>query len=737
MAYITVTNASNSYLDKMGAVLEAGGKPLEHVPIANGLNITRYAHGTKGLESIATLSHFDFIDLRTDNHQPLSQLAADSAFIARAETLAKRLGLKPLPETEAFAAFREDTVETGVTGGANAYARQSALTAAHTPRPKDSWNDDIAIVGGVEGYNEIFGRGKDGVRKEDGTLLTSYAARYNIVPRLSLKHLEQVVDRIAAHKDKGDDVYVLDYGCGHGRFLIPVFDMLGERGLKPKILAYDPAPNALEALKDNIESRNEISRLKGFDTRIISYAENSHADVIILNDPKYLKQFAGKADLAMSMAGAIHHADSETQLHNSLNDIKQTLSGYGLFVGTGPTANLRYREKMLAKIDMRHAGNLFADVSGAVPALRGDSEFINTLNPDYASKIKKEQAQEKDVAKIAAAYGMDLEELAVQVAELSAQRRSLGHPIYSEGGALTPAWHVAAEQADTMFARHRGKDIVVKWTYRLETQESLAHLLSGHGIAAETWKPDCFNHNDAAAADPATVQQELRLAASPDLSGKAQPDTSFDYWFVAHNKAGFLEQKVRSDISACMPHLTEQPNYGDMLTQHLPAFLDKQGFNKPFIEKLRDTFNNKATSFPAWVDNETARHIASSVADIAGFEERIALNGSQSIAHMGRALKGEGAYDTYAGICPPQKRAEALQKGEIFLASAARFVAADHAGPDHIKAAASHQAQRLIDELIEEYGIYKKRVLQYLCLETPPAPAAARHDAGMRENRFS
>lgn len=729
MTYVTVTNASNSYLDRMAKILEAGGQKLEYTPLTDALHIVRYAGGAKGLESVNTLSHFDFLDLHDTSNKPLSDLAEDPGFIASVERLSKQLGLKPLQEAEAFAAFREDSAETGVTGGKDAYARQYAMTAAHTPRPKDTWNKDILIVGGVEGYNEIFGRGKDGVKKEDGTLLTSYAARYNIAPRLSLKHLDQTISRIAAHKEAGDEVYVLDYGCGHGRFLIPVFDMLAEKGLKPKILAFDPAPNALEALKDNIESRNEIRRLKGLNDGNISYTDfapgiSDAADVIILNRSQDLQNFAGRADLAMSMAGAIHHADNDAILQGSISDIKQTLSGYGLFVGTGPTANLRYREKMLAKFDMQHAGNLFADVSKAVPGLLSDSEFIGKLNPDYVDQLKKQPAHGADITRIAAAYDMDLEEVAVQIAELSAQRRSLGHPVYTEGTSLAPAWHVVAEQADSMFARYKGQEVFVKWTYRLETPQSLASLLGGHGIAAETWKPDCFNHNDAAAADPATVQQELRLAASPDLSRTPLLDTSFDYWFVAHNKAGFLEKKVQTDISACMPHLTTAPDYGDVLTQHLPEFLDRQGFNKPFTDRLHDIFNNKATSFPKWVNDETAQHIAASVASVMGFEEKRALNGSQSIAHMGRALKGEGEYDIYAKTCPIKKHADALEKGEIFLASAARFVSADRPEANHANAAAFHQAQLVIHEILAEYDVYKIRVLEHQRVETPQIPKA-------------
>ena len=82
-----------------------------------------------------------------------------------------------------------------------------------------------------------------------------------------------------------EGMVVVDYGCGPGRYTIPIAELVGPQG---KVFAVDIQPLAVKAVKKKVERRSlpnvEAVLVDSFNTRI----EPSSADMVLLVDTVHL-----------------------------------------------------------------------------------------------------------------------------------------------------------------------------------------------------------------------------------------------------------------------------------------------------------------------------------------------------------------------------------------------------------------------------------------------------------------
>lgn len=491
-----ITNASQQYLEYLQRVLGPAGKILQVLESKNGLTLLAPAQENASAswldwDGITHLSSFDFTSVIADAQPALA-------------------GLAPLSHQQAFIATAGAVHTEGVTGGANAYQNHFADSAAYTPRPPEE-NEKTLILNTAEGYDKIFSRKYDPAAAKRGD--TSYATRYDVAPYLTMKRIKQTIETILALRpDKTAPFTVYDFGCGHGRFLIPLVKYLRHKGLTPRFLAYDPAPFALRTLKENLDENK------------ISYADGG--EVIITSDVTNTKGF--KADLILSIAGSLQYVEPQDYAA-TLNSIRETLSPHGLLVGTGPSILTRYREASISRLDMRLASQMFAEAHAAIPALL-DAQHEAILPKAFVATLKQNKGEAFTVADVAARYGFSIEELAIQLAELRFQLRALGHAAYMENGPYMSITYRAEQPAPDVYPEWSGKKtLYTRWMYELHSPLSLQEWLAQEGFLLHALLADCVNHNDVAAKDPATIQQELRIAASAETP----LHYGMDYFYVA------------------------------------------------------------------------------------------------------------------------------------------------------------------------------------------------------------
>lgn len=466
-----LTNASTLYLDHLQRTLSAAGKPFTIESTQNGLTLImpEQKQGASASwldwDGITHLSTFTFVSIISDVTPALQ-------------------GIAPLTHDAAFAAVTQAAHTEGVTGGANAYKNHFAESAAYTPRPPAE-SERIHVLDTVEGYDKIFSRKYDPAAEKRGD--TSYATRYNTAPYLTMKRLKQAIDRIlAARPDKAAPFIVYDFGCGHGRFLLPLLQYLRHKELRPLFLAYDPAPFALKTLREELALHNITD------------------EVLVLQTLDELKAYKGKADLVLSMAGSLQYVEPQNHAA-ALACVRETLAPHGLLVGTGPSILTRYRESSISRLDMRLATHLFADSCAAIPSLL-DAAHERFLPPEYVLALK--QNKKISVAEVACKYNLSLVELAIQLAELRFQERALGHSSYVQDAPYMTVSYRAEHAAPDINPEWSGNKILyTRWMYELHSPRSLQEWLAREGFQLETLLADCVNHNDVAAKDPVTVQQ--------------------------------------------------------------------------------------------------------------------------------------------------------------------------------------------------------------------------------------
>lgn len=173
-----------------------------------------------------------------------------------------------------------------------------------------------------------------------------YDQRY---PRPNARSLGAILSQM---RDAGS---VLDFGCGDGRYTIPLLRMT-----KAEIFAYDICPRALADLERRLGSERQRSRV----TTVLGPTNPMTANRSV--------------DAAIMMFGVLGHIPGRARRIEVLRSIHTTLAPGGRFVVSVPNALRRFRA------EQRYHNKLIAAGTPQAPALEsGDVVYGRTHNGEH------------------------------------------------------------------------------------------------------------------------------------------------------------------------------------------------------------------------------------------------------------------------------------------------------------------------------------------------------------------
>src|SRR6056297_1655628 len=101
-----------------------------------------------------------------------------------------------------------------------------------------------------------------------------------MVAEYKIKSIFSPPDEILKQTNIQPGDHVVDYGCGPGRFTIPLAQMVGNKG---KVFAVDINPIAFEKVKNKAKTEN-LENVEYIDGHNIKMIEKESIDVVILYD---------------------------------------------------------------------------------------------------------------------------------------------------------------------------------------------------------------------------------------------------------------------------------------------------------------------------------------------------------------------------------------------------------------------------------------------------------------------
>lgn len=124
---------------------------------------------------------------------------------------------------------------------------------------------------------------------------------------------------------------VLDYGCGSGRYLLPLRDKAS------RCIGYDICPTALQLLEQQLQAADTLrsTTLLGPDeSHILDYCRRE-----------------GPVDTVLCLFGVLSHIDSPAQRQHILRLLRRTLSTNGHLLISVPNKRRRFRREQRARGD--------------------------------------------------------------------------------------------------------------------------------------------------------------------------------------------------------------------------------------------------------------------------------------------------------------------------------------------------------------------------------------------------
>lgn len=646
MLRVTITNASFSYLEKLNLILSSAGSPFIVRKLCIGLRAIKFPkHRKKGLEIINSRSHFHFKDIDVDG--PWHTFDGISKNLIRIY----KLGIQPVQEHQVYARFRCYAQQPSwIKDDVNAYREEENRNMLESTNSSMFQRDHNLKVGNLSPHYVRFTSNDDSITK-----------RIIHVIKLASKAIRM-----------GGKMLVLYYECRCGPFIVPIVEEIRKLGLIPRIIAYDSEKDNLTELKKNLDKMNDEKQHRLYDYQRISYEDFdglNDAEVIATNDVKVVNKFSNSINLAISLSMWFERKRNLNSFKDELRIIGDSLSEYGLFVGAGSMVRGKHRNNALHFSDKRMASRLFREVCHAVPKLiEQDRDFLNNLSEDYVSSLKI--TSKLDIKNVVEKQGLynenSMEMTAVLIAELMTQRETLGDPVFVERDVLEPSWlgDISKEQNGNKLEHF----------YRMETPSSLNGNLKECRLQLHHWTSFFHDKRINTNFNPEITSFHDRMAKNFELNELCYGDY---FWFLSTSRKGFLDKTMTIFVHGENENTEEvKVTYSKILKEHLPAYLNDIGFNKPYQDVLSGNFIR--TNYP-WLDDRLIDEIQLTIKNLVCMKldlNNLALSASENIRHMGFALENENIFCAYEhwNADAVERRKSAIKKGRVFLGYALKFL---------------------------------------------------------------